>query len=139
MGFKTNNGNGPIADINVTPFVDVMLVLLVIFMITAPLMFNGIELTLPKTQESNSMTITSEQVVLNYTSSGEYYVGQDKVLQSELIPFLAEEFKRSKNTTLYLRADYKIEYGRVAKLMSFLKANNINQIALVTEIDTEKK
>ena len=139
MGFKANNGNGPIADINVTPFVDVMLVLLVIFMITAPLMFNGIELTLPKTQESNSMTITSEQVVLNYTSSGEYYVGQDKVLQSELIPFLAEEFKRAKNTTLYLRADYKIEYGRVAKLMSFLKANNINQIALVTEIDTEKK
>ena len=138
MAFKSGNGNGPIADINVTPLVDVMLVLLVIFMITAPLLFNGIELTLPKTQESNAVNITSDQVVLNFTNTGEYYVGRDKVLQSELIKMLNAEFQRVKNKTLYLRADYKIEYGRVAKLMSYLKANNINHIALVTEVDTEK-
>lgn len=138
MAFKSGNGNGPISDINVTPLVDVMLVLLVIFMITAPLMFNGIELTLPKTQETNAINITSEQVVLNFTGTGEFYVGRDKVLKTELIKFLKEEFKRVKNPTLYLRADYKIEYGRVAKLMSYLKANNINQIALVTEVEPNK-
>ena len=100
MAFKSGNGNGPIADINVTPLVDVMLVLLVIFMITAPLLFNGIELTLPKTQETNAINITSEQVVLNFTGTGEFYVGRDKVLKTELIKFLKEEFKRVKNPTL---------------------------------------
>ena len=59
-------------------------------------------------------------------------------IPSEDTERLTEEFKRVKNPTLYLRADYKIEYGRVAKLMSFLKANNINQIALVTEVEPNK-
>ena len=135
MAFGGNRGNGPISDINVTPLVDVMLVLLVIFMITAPLMFNGIELTLPKTQESNAINLTSDQIVLSFTGSDELYIGKDKILRSELIPVLTEKFSETKNKVLFLRADYKIAYGRVAKLMSYLKANNFNNIALVTEVE----
>ena len=71
----------PISEINVTPLVDVMLVLLVIFMITAPLMLNGIKLDLPKTQEVNPLHLRSEQIVLSLALSGELFLGRDKVLK----------------------------------------------------------
>ncbi len=136
MGMNTGgNGDGPVSEINVTPLVDVMLVLLVIFMITAPLMLNGIELTLPKTREVNVMNLSSSQVILSYTNSEEYFVGKDKILLSELVGVLTDRFKETKSQTLFLRADYQLEYGKVAKLMSFLKSNNINEIALVTELE----
>ena len=135
MAFGGNNSNGPVSDINVTPLVDVMLVLLVIFMITAPLMFNGIELTLPKTKESNIVNITANQIVLSFSASGEYYVSKKKILESELIAYLKVEMEKVNSKTVFLRADYKLSYGKVARLMSFLKANSINNIALVTEIE----
>lgn len=136
MGMNTGgNGDGPMSEINVTPLVDVMLVLLVIFMITAPLMLNGIELTLPKTKEVNVMNLSSSQVVLSFTNSEEFYVGKDKILMSELIKVLSLKLEETKSQTLFLRADYQLEYGKVAKLMSYLKSNNINNIALVTELE----
>lgn len=132
---SNNNDDGPVSDINVTPLVDVMLVLLVIFMITAPMMFNGIELTLPKTAESNVVNLDSKQVVLSFTKSGEFYLGKEKVLRSELVEELKTRLSQTKSATLFLRADYQLDYGRVAKLMSYLKAQNINKIALVTEVE----
>ncbi|OIQ19066.1 MAG: hypothetical protein BM556_07205 [Bacteriovorax sp. MedPE-SWde] len=138
MAFGGRNDNGPVSEINVTPLVDVMLVLLVIFMVTAPLMFNGIEMTLPKTEESNAVNLNSSQVILSYTLAGEFYIGKDKILKSELVKLVMDKFGETKTGTLFLRADYKLDYGKVAKLMSFLKANNINQIALVTEIENQK-
>ncbi|AYF45468.1 MULTISPECIES: biopolymer transporter ExbD [Halobacteriovorax] len=136
MGMNTGgNGDGPMSEINVTPLVDVMLVLLVIFMITAPLMLNGIELTLPKTKEVNVMNLSSSQVVLSFTNSEEFYVGKDKILMAELIKVLNLKLQETKSQTLFLRADYQLEYGKVAKLMSYLKSNNINNIALVTELE----
>ena len=137
MGGNKNDG-GAMSEINVTPLVDVMLVLLIIFMVTAPLMLNGIELTLPKTEESNVVTLNSSQVILSYTLAGEYYLGKEKILKSELVKIIRDQFVETKTQTLFLRADYKLDYGKVAKLMSFLKANNINQIALVTEVENQK-
>ena len=133
MGFSTKKKGGAIADINVTPLVDVMLVLLVIFMITAPLMLSGIKLTLPKTKEVNRMDLGSQQVVLSFTRSLDYYLGNERVLASELLPEINARFSKSKGDTLYLRADYGIKYGDVAKLMSFLKRGGISKISLVTE------
>lgn len=139
MGAKVGKGKGStISDINVTPLVDVMLVLLVIFMITAPLMLNGIKLELPKTKEVNPMNLTTEQVVLSLTLSGEIFIGKDKVLKDEVIGLVQERFKEAKSEILYLRADYGIKYGAVANLMSFLKASGITNIALVTEIEQGK-
>lgn len=136
MGANLNKGKkGAIADINVTPLVDVMLVLLVIFMITAPLMLNGIKLELPKTKEVNPLNLTTEQVVLSQTLSGELFLGKDKVLESEVIGLIKERFKANKSEILYLRADFGIKYGAVARLMSFLKRAGITNIALVTEIE----
>lgn len=132
------NQKGPFSEINMTPLVDVMLVLLVIFMITAPLMFNGIQLNLPKTREVNPINLNTEQVVLSYSRSKELYIGSEKILESELLGILQKELERTKNKVIFLRADFDLSYGHVAKLMSFLKGNGFNQIALVTEIEDKK-
>lgn len=136
MAFSSGGGKkAPMADINVTPLVDVMLVLLVIFMITAPLMLNGIALDLPKTREANPINLNTSQVVLSVSKSEELFVGKDKVLENELIPELKSRFTETKSDTLFLRADFGLAYGKVAKLMSFLKREGITKIALVTEIE----
>ena len=135
MGFNLGNKKGAIADINVTPFVDVILVLLVIFMITAPLMLNGIQMELPKTQEVNRLNLTAQQVILSYTRTEEYFIGNDKVLEAELLSEIGQRFKDNKTETLFLRADHGLTYGKVARLMSFLKRGGITQIAMVTELE----
>ena len=131
---NNNNRKGAISDINVTPLVDVMLVLLVIFMITAPLMLNAIKLDLPKTKEVNPLNLNTKQVVLSYTLAKDLFVGKDRVLKSELVAVVKNEFKSTKSDTLFLRADFTMKYGDVASLMSFLKRGGIGKVALVTEV-----
>ncbi len=132
MAFNTGKKKGAISDINVTPLVDVMLVLLIIFMVTAPLMLNGIKLDLPKTKEVNPINLNATQVILSYSKNEEYFLGKDKILDNEIIPEIKKEFKKNKAQVLFLRADYNLPYGKVARLMSFLKRGGINQISLVT-------
>lgn len=132
MAFNTGKKRGAISDINVTPLVDVMLVLLVIFMVTAPMMFSGIKLDLPKTKEVNPINLNSTQVILSLSKSEEYYLGKDKILANELIPMIQKQFRENKTDTVFLRADFGLAYGKVARLMSFLKRGGITKIALVT-------
>lgn len=132
MAFNVGKKKGAISDINVTPLVDVMLVLLIIFMVTAPLMLNGIKLDLPKTKEVNPINLNATQVILSYSKTEEYFLGKDKILDNEIIPEIKKQFKNSKTQVLFLRADYNLPYGKVARLMSFLKRGGINQISLVT-------
>lgn len=134
MAFSAGNGRkGPMAEINVTPLVDVMLVLLVIFMITAPLMLNGISLDLPKTKEANPINLNASQVVLSISKAEELFIGKDRILENELILELKAKFQETKSDTLFLRADFGLAYGKVAKMMSYLKNEGITKIALVTE------
>ncbi len=134
MSFQNSGNKKTISEINVTPLVDVMLVLLVIFMITAPLMLNGIKLTLPKTKEVNKVTLSTSQVVLSMTRTGDLFIGKEKVLLDELIKVIKDQFVQNRVETLYLRADYGIKYGKVVSIMSYLKKNEIINIALITEI-----
>lgn len=138
MAFNLGGKKGPISEINVTPLVDVMLVLLVIFMISAPLMFSGIKLDLPKTKRVNKINLTKKQVILSISEAGEFFIGQDRFLKDELVQVIKTKFGVNKTDTLYLRADYGLEYGRIAKLMALLKLSGISKIALVTEISTKK-
>lgn len=138
MGFSVNKKKGAISDINVTPLVDVMLVLLVIFMITAPLMFNGIKLDLPKTREVNPINLNSSQVILSLSKTEDYFLGKDKILLNELVPEITKQMKTNKTETLFLRADYGLAYGKVARLISLLKIGGIHQIALVTQMEEKK-
>ena len=135
MGFNLNNKKS-ISDINVTPFVDVMLVLLVIFMMTAPLMFSGVTLELPRTREVNPINIKTQQVILSFTKEGNYYIGSERVLESELLPTINELVQSYESDVVFLRADYALSYGQVAQLMSFLRAGGITNIALITETDS---
>lgn len=135
MGFELNKKKGPISDINVTPLVDVMLVLLVIFMISAPLMFSGIKLKLPKTKKVNQLRLTKKQVILSISPTGEFFLGDNKILKDELVEIINSKFREFNSEVLYLRADYALEYGKVAKIVSLLKRGGISNIALVTEIE----
>lgn len=137
MAFKLEKGNkrGLMGDINVTPLVDVVLVLLIIFMVTAPILFNGIQLNLPKTKEVNKINLTARQVILSMSRAGELYLGKNKILKTELLNEIQAQFKDNSTNVLYLRADYGIKYGEVASLMSYLKRGGVSQIALVTETD----
>ncbi len=136
MGMQLGSGKkGPVADINVTPLVDVMLVLLVIFMVTAPMLFSGINLKLPKTQKVNTLGLRPELVILSITEAEQFFIGKEAVAPKDLIPAILRKFKVSNTDVLYLRADYNLRYEKVAKLIANLKKSGVSNIALVTEVE----
>ena len=138
MGMQMGGGKkGPVSDINVTPLVDVMLVLLVIFMVTAPMLFSGIELKLPKTQKVNNVGLRPELVILSITDSEKYFLGKDQVDRSSLVPTILKQFKERNTDVIYVRADFNLKYERVAKLIASLKKAGVSNIALVTEVEKE--
>ncbi|HXH32352.1 MAG TPA: biopolymer transporter ExbD [Bacteriovoracaceae bacterium] len=136
MGMQLGGGKkGPVSDINVTPLVDVMLVLLVIFMVTAPMMFSGIEMKLPKTQKVNNLGMRPELVILSVTTTEQFYLGKNLVTSKDLIPSILKQLKANGTEVVYLRADYSLKYEKVAKLIANLKKAGVSNIALVTEVE----
>ncbi|MFL5784601.1 MAG: biopolymer transporter ExbD [Bacteriovoracaceae bacterium] len=136
MGMQMGSGRkGPVADINVTPLVDVMLVLLVIFMVTAPMLFSGIDLKLPKTQKVNNLGLRPELVILSITDGEKFFLGKNAITKEQVIPSILKQFKDGKTDVLYLRADYNLKYEKVAKLIAALKKAGVSNIALVTEVE----
>jgi biopolymer transport protein ExbD len=138
MGMNLGGKKGPVSEINVTPLVDVMLVLLVIFMVTTPMLFSGIDLKLPKTQKINNMGLRPELVILSVTSGEQYYLGKNLVTSKDLIASVLKQFKANKTDVVYLRADYSLKYEKVAKLIASLKKAGVSNIALVTEVEKNK-
>jgi biopolymer transport protein TolR len=140
MGMQMGSGKkGPVSDINVTPLVDVMLVLLVIFMVTAPMLFSGINLKLPKTQKVNTLGLKPELVVLSITDTEQYFLGKNPVEEKDLVPSILNLFKTNNTDVVYLRADYNLKYEKVAKLIASLKKAGVSNIALVTEVEKGSK
>ena len=137
MGFKSSNSSKDevVSEINVTPLVDVMLVLLVIFMVTAPMMLNGINLNLPKTKKSKNVNLSGELLILSINEKEEFFIGEKKIIKSNLIVTLKDALKDLNKKTIFLRADENLRYGIVAKTMSLLKSEGINQISLITELE----
>ena len=135
---KGTKRDEPIAEINVTPLVDVMLVLLIIFMVTAPLMLNGISLELPKTKETNAVSPQSQMVILSFSKEMKLFVGKNQVKFENLSNELRNALKKNAQEFVYLRADKEIKYGSVARLMSFLKSNGFSKISLITELEGRK-
>lgn len=126
--------DGPVANINVTPLVDVMLVLLVIFMVTAPMLQQGVEVNLPKASTS-ALKGTNEQVVVSINKAGEVFIGSgNKIEPAELGKKAAAilQTKEEAERKIYIKADTGIEYGRIMDVMSSLHAAGITQIGLVS-------
>ncbi len=122
----------PMSEINVTPFVDVMLVLLVIFMITAPLLTVGVEVDLP---EADSPPIAGDDEPLSITiaADGTTYLQESVVTPDDLIPKLRAITERRPDVRIFIRGDREIAYGRVMEVMGALNAAGFNNVALVTE------
>ncbi|AMM24970.1 ExbD/TolR family protein [Variovorax sp. PAMC 28711] len=125
-------GPRPLSDINVTPLVDVMLVLLVIFIITAPLMASSIKLDLPQT-DAGQPNDTPKFVSLSVDASGKEFFNDQLVTREELADKLAKAAADSKDTEVQLRADQTVPYGRVVELMGIANKAGLSRIGFVTE------
>ena len=126
-----------VAEINVTPLVDVMLVLLIIFMVTAPMMTQGIEVELPKTT-SKALRQHEEPLVVTINNRGEIYLGRIKVKESLLIQQLRSLPAERKKESIYLRADKKVPYGLVVSTMAAIRRAGFTRLGMITR-PSEKK
>lgn len=123
----------PMSDINVTPFVDVMLVLLVVFMVTAPLLTVAVPVDLPKTQ-GRSIAQDKEPLVVSVDSSGKVYL-QDKGMGLEdLVPKLKAITNANPDARIFVRGDKGVVYGRIMEVMGTISAAGFNKVALVAEL-----
>ena len=122
----------PMSQINVTPFVDVMLVLLVIFMITAPLLTVGVEVDLPKS-DAPPLPGDDEPLSVTVARDGTTYLQETEVTLDELVPKLQAITERRPDVRVFIRGDQEIAYGRVMEVMGALNKAGFNNLALVTE------
>jgi biopolymer transport protein TolR len=128
---QKNQSRMVLSEINVTPLVDVMLVLLVVFMITAPMMQQGIDIQLPRTATAGIET-KSEPLVLTIKANKKIYWGQTVVLVDSLGPKLKAHFRTRKDKQVYIKADKSVDYGLVAGVIAEVKAAGIENVGLVT-------
>ena len=120
------------SEINVTPFVDVMLVLLIVFMVTAPLLTVGIPVDLPKVKAS-ALTDQKDPLEITVKIGGEIYLGESEVEVENLIPRLNAITELNKEARIYVRGDRVVAYGRIMEIMSLVNSAGYIKVALVTQ------
>lgn len=140
MGMQTgkNNGRSVMSEINVTPFVDVMLVLLVIFMVTTPILYQGVDVNLPKTESRPMPSLDRERkVVVTLNKDGEIFIEKQQYtlneLRIEIRKAMAEKGKNLTDEDVFLRADSSVPYGTVVEVMSEIRNAGVQKIGLITE------
>jgi biopolymer transport protein TolR len=140
MGMQTNNGGGRsvLSEINVTPFVDVMLVLLVIFMVTTPILYQGVDVDLPKTDSQPIPSLDRERkVVVTLNSAGEIFIDKEQFplseLRIEIRTLMSEQGKELREEEVFLRADTNVPYGSVVEVMSEIRNAGVTKLGLITE------
>ena len=131
--FSKRGSNRLMSEINVTPFVDVMLVLLIIFMVAAPLLTVGVEIELPKTSAKALPTEKEEPLTLSLTKDKELYLQDKKIEFSELIPKLKQIAEQRNDNRIFIRADGANNYSTIMEIMGALNSSNFSNISLVTE------
>ena len=120
------------SEINVTPFVDVMLVLLIVFMVTAPLLTVGIKVDLPKVKAS-ALTDIKDPIEITVKLDGEVYIGESKVEVENLIPRLNAITEQNTEARIYIRGDRVVAYGRIMEIMSIINSAGYIKVALLTQ------
>lgn len=124
---------GVMADINVTPFIDVMLVLLIIFMVAAPMLTVGVPVELPETAANALPTEQEEPLAITMTADGKLLIQKNEIAPQDLIPKLTAIAAERTSDKIFLRADGSIPYSRVAEVMGALNKGGFNNIGLVTD------
>ena len=127
------------SEINVTPMVDVMLVLLVIFMVTAPLLSAGVAVDLPKARAKAISQQDNKPLEITLDPTGGIYMGETKVTQERMIGMLQAIATETQDRRVYLKADSKLDYGKVMVIMAAINTAGFSKIALVTDPTTAKR
>ena len=141
MAFQRQAGDpfDHLADINVTPLVDVMLVLLIIFMVTAPMLHQGVSVALPKTETTNLPATIHDPIILSITREEQYYINETPVarglLRDRLKAFLAQ---RRDRPVVFLKADRALSYGTVVETLDILNRMGVENLGMITDTSGKK-
>ena len=141
MAFQKTSGDpyDHLADINVTPLVDVMLVLLIIFMVTAPMLHQGVSVSLPKTETTNLPSGIEDPIILSITADGRYYINETPVARGLLRDRLNAFLRTRKDRTVFLKADRTLSVGTVVETLDVLNRMGIENLGFITDTSGSKK
>jgi biopolymer transport protein TolR len=133
MAFTASNGRtqSSISEINVTPLVDVVLVLLIIFMVTAPVLQSGIEVSVPKTRTVKE--ITEERLVISVDKQQRVFLGNDPININEIANKLRQKIRDPQHQSIFIRADENVPFGAFATVMDAVKQSGITNVSIVTQ------
>jgi biopolymer transport protein ExbD/biopolymer transport protein TolR len=133
MAFTTANGRtqSSISDINVTPLVDVVLVLLIIFMVTAPVLQSGIEVNVPKTRTVKE--VTEERLVISINKQQRVFLGNDPININDIKTKLRQKIRDPQHQSIYIRSDEDVPFGAFATVMDAIKGAGITNVSIVTQ------
>jgi biopolymer transport protein TolR len=137
FGKRRHRRNPVMSEINVTPMVDVMLVLLIIFMVSAPLLTVGVPIDLPQTQASSLDQADKEPLAISVNTDGKVFLQNTEIPLEELVPKLKaiSQARGGNDERIYVRGDKTVDYGTVMKVMGRLSAAGFRKVALVTEVE----
>ena len=134
VGRRGNGSRSTLAQINVTPLVDVMLVLLIIFMVTAPMLDQGIKVNLPEVSHAPSISQSHEPLVVSVTREGTIGIGHSRVNTPEkLVPVLEQVLKGATDREVFLEADRDVPYGRVVQVMAAIRRAGVQKLGMVSQ------
>ena len=133
MAFTASNGRTQtsLSDINITPLVDVVLVLLIIFMVTAPVLQSGIEVNVPKTRSVKE--ITEERLVVSINKQQRVFLGNDPVNINEIAARIKQKIRDPQHQAIFVRADEDVPFGAFATVMDAVKSSGITNVSIVTQ------
>ena len=137
MAMSTGQKGAYLCDINITPFVDVMLVLLIIFMVTAPMMTQGLEVDLPQTKTVTTLPKDSDNIVLTIKKDGSLYLDEYPINMEDLAGHVRRLVTDQKKL-MFLRADKEVAYGTVVRVMGLLKGSGVDKLGIVAEPDKDE-
>ena len=134
VGRRDSGSRRTLSQINVTPFVDVMLVLLIIFMVTAPMMEQGFDVNLPEVENAPGIASQEEPLVVTIDKRGRISIGQSRVKSAnKLVPLLKQVMKERKDKSVLLEADRAVAYGKVMQVMAAVRKAGITKVGMVTQ------
>jgi biopolymer transport protein TolR len=134
IGRQPRGGRSTLSQINVTPFVDVMLVLLIIFMVAAPMMETGVDVNLPEVADAPALQHAPEPLVITVEKNGAISVGRSKVDNPEqLAPVLTQILQGRKDRDVFLQADRDVPYGRVVQVMAAIRKAGVDKLGMVAQ------
>jgi biopolymer transport protein TolR len=129
---RNQNDNRPMAEINVTPLVDVMLVLLIVFMVTAPMLQMGIDVNLPRVK-AKSVDVAEEKLVLTINAAKEIFLNKSRMTLSDLESELEQIFASRIEREVYMRADRNVPYGYVVEVMAAVRKAGVDKLGMITD------